>query len=118
MLSELGRKEEAIACYDRALEIDPRFTVAWNAKGRVLSDLGRKEEAVVCYDQALEIGPRDVRVWANKARALSDLGRREQAVEAYRRLIACVPTSNEQLIQGIEQLIAQLEANPNPRSPN
>ncbi len=48
-LSALGRQEEAIACYDRALEIDPRFVVAWRNKGDVLSTLGRKEEAVQAY---------------------------------------------------------------------
>ena len=32
-LSTLGRNDEAIACYDRALEIDPRDARAWNNKG-------------------------------------------------------------------------------------
>ena len=110
MLSDLGRKAEAIACYDRALEINPRFVVAWNAKGRVLSDLGRNDEAVVCYDRSLEMEPRDARVWASKGIALSDLGRRKEAAEAYRRFIACVPKSNKQLIQRAEDMIAELEA--------
>ena len=57
-LSALGRKEEAIACYDRALEIEPRYAHAWNNKGIALSALGRKEEAIACYDRALEIDPR------------------------------------------------------------
>jgi hypothetical protein len=40
---------------------------------------------------------------------LSDLGRREEAVETYRRFVACVPASNKQLIQRVEELITELE---------
>ena len=42
----LGRYEEAIECFDRALEINPNFAEAWNNKGNVLDELGRYEEAV------------------------------------------------------------------------
>lgn len=32
-LDELGQHEEAIACYDKALEVDPRLVNSWNNKG-------------------------------------------------------------------------------------
>ncbi len=44
-LSSLGRNDEAIACYDRALEIESRIADVWLNKGVALSELGRKEEA-------------------------------------------------------------------------
>ena len=44
-LANLGRHDEAMACYDRALEIDPRDALAWNNKGTGLLELGRREEA-------------------------------------------------------------------------
>ena len=28
----LGRDEEAIECYDKAIEIDPEYADAWNSK--------------------------------------------------------------------------------------
>ena len=55
MLSDLGRKDEAISAYDKALEIQPDDAEAWNNKGNALSDLGRKGEAISAYDKALEI---------------------------------------------------------------
>src|SRR5664280_2033811 len=43
-LSALERKEEAVVCYGRALEIEPRDARAWYNKGHALSVLGRKQE--------------------------------------------------------------------------
>lgn len=48
---------EAIECYDRALEIDPDFSVAWQAKGVALHNLGRYDDALECYDRALSFDP-------------------------------------------------------------
>ena len=62
-LVALGRWEEAIACYDQALAVRPRYAVAWNNKGRCLADLGRSEEAMICCDRALFLDPRSIHAW-------------------------------------------------------
>ncbi|MCZ7355412.1 MAG: tetratricopeptide repeat protein [Candidatus Methanoperedens sp.] len=76
---DLGRLEEALATYDKAIEINPKDEKAWVDKGSALDDLGREEEALVCYDKAIEINPKDARVWSLKSWALDDLGRDEEA---------------------------------------
>ena len=53
-LSNLGRNEEAIASYDRALQIKPDDHEALNNRGIALGKLGRYEEAINSYDKALE----------------------------------------------------------------
>ena len=35
-LYNLGKYEEAIKCYDKAIEIDPNYADAWNNKGLAL----------------------------------------------------------------------------------
>ena len=90
-MSALGRKEEAVACYDRALEIDPRFANAWLGKGAALYELGRSEEAIACCDRALEIDPRDPHTWGNKGNALSALGRKEEAIACFDRALEIDP---------------------------
>jgi tetratricopeptide (TPR) repeat protein len=50
-----ARKDEAIKCYDKALEIDPKYANAWNNKGIFFNNLGRKDEALKAYEKALEI---------------------------------------------------------------
>jgi tetratricopeptide (TPR) repeat protein len=52
-LVKLGRRDEAIREYRRALAIKPRFGLAWLGLGQVLEEMGRKAEAEDCYRKAL-----------------------------------------------------------------
>ena len=82
-LSSLGRHDEALRCYDRALEIDPRYAMVWSNKGYTLHNLGRYVEAVACCDMALEIYPRYGYAWNNKGITLNSLGRYDEAMRCY-----------------------------------
>lgn len=81
-LFNLKRYEEAIRCYDRALEINPELPV-WANKGLALGGLKRYEEAIRCYDRGLELDSRDELAWNNKGLALHDLKRYEEAIRCY-----------------------------------
>lgn len=87
-LSNLGRYEEAIGCFDKALAIDSGYPAAWGGKGVALDGLGRFNEAISCYDRALAIDPRNVIVWLNKAFPLGKLGRHEEAIACYDKALA------------------------------
>jgi len=80
ILAKLGRNDEAIDCYDRALEIAPRDILVWGAKGIALNRLGYIEEALKCHERMLEINPRDLVSWGAKAIALQKLKRFEEAL--------------------------------------
>ena len=56
-LSELGRYEEALEAYDRAIELQPDYALIWWYKGVVLNELGRYEEALESYDRIIELKP-------------------------------------------------------------
>ena len=56
MLYELGWYKEAIECFDKVLEIQPKFAMAWYSKGCALLMLGRYEEALECFNKALAMG--------------------------------------------------------------
>ena len=90
-LERLGRLEEAIACFDRMLEINPSDGEAWFDKGVALDKLGRSEEAIVHYDRALKIDPRDSKAWTNKAIALVMLERVEEAHTCFDHAIELDP---------------------------
>jgi tetratricopeptide (TPR) repeat protein len=79
-LSQLGPHEEALTCFDRALNLNPRYAEAWSSKGGILSFLGRYEEALTCLDRALELDLRDETAWSNKGVALGKLGGYEEAL--------------------------------------
>jgi len=79
-LAALGRHEEAVRHYDKALEIDPRCAPAWNNKGVSLQGVGRHEEAIHCLDKALQIDPRFMLAWNSKGKSLNDVRRYEEAI--------------------------------------
>lgn len=97
-LSQLAHPEEAIACHDRALEINPRDAEAWTNRGTALDSLGRTEEAIGSFHRALEIKPRLAETWSNKGIALMSLGRSEEAMECYERALEINPSLVETLI--------------------
>ncbi|HLG15924.1 MAG TPA: serine/threonine-protein kinase [Blastocatellia bacterium] len=90
-LSNLEKNEEAMQCFDRALEINPGYENAWYNKGVLLARLGRVEEAMACYDRGLKINPRSEMAWNNKGSALAELGRVEEAIMSYDRALEINP---------------------------
>ena len=90
-LATLGRHEEAIACYDRALAIEPHNQALWNNKGVALDDLGRHQDAIACYDQALAIERRGTMTWNNKGVSLAALGRLAEAINCFDQALAIEP---------------------------
>lgn len=55
-LQALGRPEQALDSYDRALAADPRIAQAWTNRGSILRDMKRREEAAAAFRQALALG--------------------------------------------------------------
>ena len=90
-LQNLGQGSKAMACFDKALEIDPTYARAWNNKGVSLNSLGRSPEAIACFDKATEIDPRDVASWVNKGNSLNILGRSSEALACLDKALAINP---------------------------
>ncbi|MEQ8225750.1 MAG: tetratricopeptide repeat protein, partial [Candidatus Eremiobacterota bacterium] len=53
-----GRYEEAVKCYDKALEINPKNIDVLTKKGTALIDLEDYEESIKCFNSVLEIDPK------------------------------------------------------------
>ncbi|MCT7949129.1 CHAT domain-containing tetratricopeptide repeat protein [Ancylothrix sp. C2] len=81
----------ALASYEKAIDIEPKFHLAWHNKGAVLTDLGRYEEALASYQKAIEIEPKFHNAWNGKGVVLSDLGRYEEALASYQKAIEIEP---------------------------
>jgi tetratricopeptide (TPR) repeat protein len=90
-----GCNEEAIASYDKALELKHNFHKAWNNRGAALSDLGRKEEAIASYDKALELKPDFHKAWNNRGVVLSNVGRKKEAIVSYDKALEFKPDFHE-----------------------
>ncbi len=90
-LGNLGRVEEAIASYDKALEIKPEDDVTWKNRGVALGKLGRLEEAIVSFDKALKFNPDLHEAWYNRGLALGNLGRVEEAIASFDKALEIKP---------------------------
>ena len=86
-LDDAERLAEALAAYDRAIELDPGSAAAHTGRGIALRHLGRAEEALAAYDRAIELDPGNATTHGNRGVALQHLGRAEEALAACDRAI-------------------------------
>jgi Tfp pilus assembly protein PilF len=94
-LAKLEQYEQAIAAYEKALEIDPKYHIAWYGLGNALRDLGCYSEAIAAYEKALEIDPKFHIAWYGLGNALIDLGRNTEAIAAYEKALEIDPKFHE-----------------------
>lgn len=90
-LNRLGRKDEALRCFDAAVEINPGYGEAWNNKGSVLDDFGRLEESLAAYERAVALNPKDANSFCDRGYVLKKLKRVEEAVASYDQALAIAP---------------------------
>ena len=95
MLQRAQRHDEALACFTRALALDPDHLEALGNRGGVLGALGRFEEALADCDRALALSPGHAMLLYNRGNALRQLGRLEEALESYDRALAITPGAAE-----------------------
>jgi len=54
MLLDLGKYQDALAAFDKALELEPAYTEVFYYKGFALQKIGRYQEAVEAFERNLE----------------------------------------------------------------
>ncbi len=86
-LANLSKHQEAITCYDKALDIDPNYANAWNNKGNALAKLSKYEEAIKHYDKALDIDPGYIDAWYNKGLSLANLSKHQEAIKCFGKVM-------------------------------
>jgi tetratricopeptide (TPR) repeat protein len=91
-LSFLGCHQEALACFDQALQMDPKLSLALYNKGNIMATVFRRyDEANALYDQALAINPKEFRAWSNKATMFWSMGRHREQFECCEKALAINP---------------------------
>jgi lipoprotein NlpI len=90
-LFEAGQIQEAIADYNSAIRLNPRFSRAYNNRGTALSDLGRYDEALRDFDTAIEYDPYLEDAYANRGNVLARKGQPDRALADYNRSLRLNP---------------------------
>ena len=96
-LEALGRDDEALACYEKAVTINPGYAEAWASHGHILQKQQIDEAALRSLDKALELRPGQLTAAADRAVVLHRLRRYAHAVEAYDQVLAIDPNNAEAL---------------------
>ena len=79
--------EKAIAYFDRALEINPKFEDAFFNKGVIFGYLNKPEEAIECYNEVLKINPKDEEALFNNGVVFGYLKKHKKALEYFDKII-------------------------------
>jgi protein O-mannosyl-transferase len=82
-LNDRGKTDEAMAHYQRAIELRPSYAEAHYNVGRLLAQNGQFDDAVIHYEKALEINPADAEAWNNLGVTLFGIGRVDDAIAHY-----------------------------------
>lgn len=83
IMQEFGKTEEAIAAYDRAINIRPNNYDAWYKKAEVCYQLKRYKEAVFCYEKTVKLQPNHWQGWRSLGVLSYQSNRYEKSVECY-----------------------------------
>jgi tetratricopeptide (TPR) repeat protein len=80
-LEKLNKLEDAIKCYNKAIDLNPNYPISFFNKGNLLRKQNKLEDALVCYDKAIDQDPNFVYALNFKGLTLTDLKKYEEAIQ-------------------------------------
>jgi tetratricopeptide (TPR) repeat protein len=86
-----NKLEEAIADYNKAIELAPSATDPYLNRGAALEGLGKWEQAIADYNHVLELDPNDAMAYNNRGNAEAGLEKWEEAIADYRKSTEIAP---------------------------
>ncbi len=84
----MGRYEQAIASYDKAIEINANDEWTWKQRGSALNKFKCYKEALVSLDKAIELNSDFKSAWGSRSWALINLGQCEEALISCEKAIS------------------------------
>jgi len=91
----LGKHEGGIACYDKAIAINPAYSDAYYNRGNAHYDKGNLEQAISDYSKAIEINPVYLKAYYNRGVFYHSKGNLVQAISDYNKIIAINPAHSD-----------------------
>lgn len=91
MLAVLGKNEEALLKWDKALALTPEYPEALSNKGNALWEMGRYKEAQDCCQKAVDIKPDYADGYINLGNTLTAQGLDEEGIEVWKTAIKLNP---------------------------
>ena len=105
----MGKDKEAIADYNKAIEINPDDADAYNNRGWVLYNLGKDKEAIADYNKAIEINPDHAKAYGNRGLLYDQLGDRQRAISDLQKAAQLFCEQRSPNCQKAQELLRQLQ---------
>jgi len=86
-LLSLDKAEEALACFDQVVALEPRHAEALVKKGTALERLRRTDEALECYDRAIAMDGMLTTAYLRKGGVFNRLERYDEALKCYEQAL-------------------------------
>jgi tetratricopeptide (TPR) repeat protein len=86
-LLNLGKAQEALACFEEAIALAPRNAEAHVKRGLALERLQRMDQAIESYDQALAVDGSSTLAYLYKGAVCNRLQRFQEALECYEKAL-------------------------------
>ncbi len=99
-----GREEEALATFQKSLDLDPERLDTRLKLANALARRGDFEQAIGHYDQILAADPDISRALVQRATARINLGQRQQAIADFERAVEAAPEDPEPRLRFAEAL--------------
>jgi tetratricopeptide (TPR) repeat protein len=87
----MGRYEEALADFTRAIDLNPEFDWAVASRGETYRAMGRYEEALADFTRAIDLNPKYHWAVASRGETYRLMGRYEEALADFTRAIDLNP---------------------------
>jgi tetratricopeptide (TPR) repeat protein len=79
-LSQLGRLDEALQVFDKAVQLEPDDAALWCELGKRLVEAARASDALLCFQHALALDPAHAEATYQTGHLLHGLGRFDEAL--------------------------------------
>ena len=86
-----NKNYDALQIFERAIQLDPNYTNAWDGKGWSMHKQNNYEEALAAFEKAIQLNPSYTNSWDGKGWSLYKLGKFEEALQAFERAIQLYP---------------------------
>ncbi len=90
-LEQAKRYNEALAVYDRQIQLQPNHPEAWTRRASTLFHLGSHDEAINAYVRAIQINPHNAELWYRLGGVAARLKRYQQAVACFNKATRLQP---------------------------
>src|SRR5690606_28310069 len=94
----VGERDEAIAAYAKAFELDAKLTDVLPLLAALYAEGEKNEDAARTYASALEHFAEDSPLWAGYGAVLAKLGKHEESAQAYAKAVELGGDASSQLL--------------------